>query len=397
MMNKKTMGIAVAVLVALGIAAAAAVKVVAKKGGEGDKKPEVALVFEPREVTKPMLTNMPVTVEFSGPLVAPQTAIVRAKASGTLLTLTTAEGSRVKAGQLMGRLDSTDMDNRMAERRAMVEAARAQEAQALRTHTSNQQLADQKFISPMALDASRVALDAARANARAAQAQMGTVRAAADLAILVAPIDGIVAKRHVVAGEKLSPEQQIITLVDVRKLELAGSVGTHEVPLLKAGMLLQVMVEGVAQPIAGQLVRIAPAAEPGTRSIGVAVAIDNAGETLRAGQYGVAKATFQSDAPRMTVPVTAIVSAGGQDFVWVLEGGTIARRAVTTGLRDANAGRIEILNGVDKDVTLLAVKFDNLRDGQKASLGSTGNAAPVPSPGASAAATSAAASMPTAK
>jgi membrane fusion protein (multidrug efflux system) len=91
----------------------------------------------------------------------------------------------------------------------------------------------------------------------------------------VAPIAGIVAKRHVVPGEKVSAEQQVLTIVDLARLELAGAVGTHEVARLAPGMPVQVQVEGVDQPVAGRIARIAPAAEPGTRSIGVTIELPN--------------------------------------------------------------------------------------------------------------------------
>ena len=64
----------------------------------------VVLEFAASEVVAPQFTSLPVTIEFAGPLVAPGTAVVRAKASGTLLSLAVAEGSRVRAGQTLGRL-----------------------------------------------------------------------------------------------------------------------------------------------------------------------------------------------------------------------------------------------------------------------------------------------------
>ena len=100
----------------------------------------------------------------------------------------------------------------------------------------HQGLADQKFISPNALDSSRTALDAARAGLDAAQAQLSTARVSLRDAALVAPIAGLVSKRHVVPGEKLAMEQPVLTLVDLATLELAGTVGTHEVALLAPGM-----------------------------------------------------------------------------------------------------------------------------------------------------------------
>ena len=179
-----------AVVAAAGIATAVAVGAVKGKpatgpGGAGTKA-EVALEFTAREVVRPMVAPLPVHVEFSGPLVAPSTAVVRAKAHGTLLALSVAEGSRVRAGQVLGTLDLGELQGRVAERNALLESARAQLAQAERTHESNQRLAAQQFISSHALETSRSALETARAQARAAEAQLATMRVSLRDAALVA-------------------------------------------------------------------------------------------------------------------------------------------------------------------------------------------------------------------
>jgi RND family efflux transporter MFP subunit len=248
----------------------------------------------------------------------------------------------------------------------MLESARAQLAQAERTHDSNQRLADQKFISPNALDASRSALDTARAQLRAAEAQLNSLRVSLRDAALVSPIDGLVAKRHVVPGEKLAAEQPLLTIVDLKTLELAGSVGTHEVSMLTPGLPVEVRVEGVDQPVAGRIARIAPAAEPGTRSIGVTITLPNPKEALRAGQYAMARVQLPDPVQRLTLPAAAIGSTSGQEHVWVIEKGALARRIVTTGRRDGSAGRVEVLNGVTPEAQVLAARFDNLKEGGKA-------------------------------
>lgn len=361
------------VLLAASVAAALATVGQPGKGGkdgakDGDGKPQVTLEFTPREVVAPTLASMPSVIEFSGPLVAPQTATVRAKTGGTLLTLAVAEGSRVQAGQLIGTIDATEMASRLAERSALVESARASLAQAERTHSSNQRLADQQFISPIALDQSRAALDAARAQERAAMAQLDTVRAASRDTRIVAPIAGIVSKRQAVAGEKVAAEQPVVTIVDLARLELVGSVGTHEVSQLAPGAPVQVKVEGVDQAVGGKIARIAPAAEPGTRSIGVTIELANPNERLRAGQYALARVELADPQQRLTVPATAVGSTAGQDHVWLIEQGVLARRAVTLGRRDAREGRIEVLGGLSPSSQVLAARFDNLREGAKAAV-----------------------------
>ena len=370
------------VLALAGVAAAVAMVAKPGKAASGadaakdkDGKPIVTLEFTPREVVVPIMAAMPTSIEFSGPLVAPQTAVVRAKSAGTLLSLTVAEGSRVRAGQVLGRIDGADIGARLAERSAQLEAARAALAQAERTQASNQRLADQQFISPIALEQSNTALDAARAQARAAQAQVETVRVASRDNQIVAPIAGVVARRHVVVGEELSREQQVLTIVDLARLELAGSVATHEVAQLAPGMAVQVAVEGVGDTVAGRLARIAPAAEAGTRSIRVTIELANPQERLRAGQYAMAKVRLADATQRLTVPLTAVGNTAGQDHVWVIEAGLLARRGVTLGRRDDREGRVEVLQGVRAGGQVLAARFDNLREGAKAVVVATKSAA----------------------
>ncbi|MEN9629511.1 MAG: hypothetical protein RJA10_2738 [Pseudomonadota bacterium] len=333
---------------------------------DGDGKKDVTLEFTPREVAQPQMARLVSRLSFSGPLVAPSTAVVRAKASGTLLSLGVQEGSRVSGGQTLGRIDLSEQTSRLAERSASVESVRATLAQAERTHASNERLAAQQFISPIALENSKAAVDTARAAVNAALAAADTTRIGLRDSALVAPISGIVAKRHVLPGERLSMEQQVLTIVDLARLELAGAVGTHEVSRLAPGMPVLVEVEGVAQAVAGRIARIAPAAEPGTRSIGVTIELPNPKELLRAGQYAVARVELADDTDRLTLPLAAVGNTSGQDHVWLIEGGQLARRSVKLGRRDEREGRVEVIDGVPATAQVLAARFDNLREGAKA-------------------------------
>ena len=346
---------------------------------------EVPLDFTPGEAARPLTLALPQVVEFSGPLVAPNTAIVRAKATGTLLALDVQEGQRVKAGESLGRIDVSELQSKVAERAANLAAVKTTLAQAQRTHESNIGLANDKFISPIALENSKSSLDSAKAQVAAAEATLDSARIALRDASLVAPISGIVSKKYVVAGEKVTAEQQVVTIVDLRLLELAGTVGTQEVGRLTTGMPATLKIEGLDKPMEGKLARIAPAAEAGTRSIGVVVQLQNPKETLRAGQYAVAQVQIGDATPRLTVPISAISSASGQEYVWTVENGKLLRRTVTTGRRDPVKGRAEVLEGLTADAPVLGARFDNLREGAKARVVADATAAtPKPLPQAAA-------------
>ena len=358
------------------IIAAAALLAVSRAKSTGpaddkDKKAAVTLEFTPAEVIRPVLMAMPERIEFSGPLMAPRTAIVRAKAAGTLLNLSVAEGSRVKAGQPLGTIDLSDLQSRAAERAAGVDSARARVNEAERLHSSNVDLANQKFISTNALESSRATLETARAQLKSAQAQSATAGLSIREAALAAPISGVVGKRSVVPGEKVSAEQELLTVVDLSALELVGVVGTHQVSLLKPGQKLSVRVEGSETAVEGRIDRISPSAETGTRGIRVVVLLANPNEVFRAGQYASAVVLLDDAAPRLTLPVAAIGQASGQDFVWTLEKGALVRRIVITGRRDDRGGRVEVTQGLSPDAQVLAARFDTLKEGALARVNGT--------------------------
>lgn len=351
-----------------------------------DKKPQVTLEFSAAEVIRPVLAALPERIEFSGSLMAPRTAVVRAKASGTLLALSVAEGHRVKAGQPLGSIDLADLQSRAAERSAGVESAQARVVEAERAHAANEGLARQQFISANALESSRATLETARAQLKSTQAALASSKLGIREAALTAPISGVIGRRNVLPGEKVSAEQELMTVVDLSVLELAGVVGTHQISALKPGQLLSVRVEGAVAPVPGRIDRIAPSAEPGTRGIRVVVVLANPGEAFRAGQYASAVVMLDDAAQRLTVPITSVGQASGQDYVWTVEKGVLVRRIVITGRRDNVAGRVEVTQGLTPELQVLGARFDTLKEGAPAKIVVKAAAPTAPAASASAAA-----------
>ena len=351
-----------------------------------DKKPQVTLEFSPAEVIRPVLAALPERIEFSGSLMAPRTAVVRAKASGTLLALSVAEGHRVKAGQPLGSIDLADLQSRAAERSAGVESAQARVVEAERAHAANEGLARQQFISANALESSRATLETARAQLKSTQAALATSKLGIREAALTAPISGVIGRRNVLPGEKVSAEQELMTVVDLSVLELAGVVGTHQISALKPGQLLSVRVEGAVAPVPGRIDRIAPSTEPGTRGIRVVVVLANPGEAFRAGQYASAVVMLDDAAQRLTVPITSVGQASGQDYVWTVEKGVLVRRIVITGRRDNVGGRVEVTQGLTPELQVLGARFDTLKEGAPAKIVVKAAAPTAPAASASAAA-----------
>ena len=339
----------------------------AKRDAGTAKEVPAALQFVEGDVAyverRPLDRWLPV----SGTLQAVRQAVVKAKIAGDVEALTVREGEAVRAGQKLARINSPDLAARLAERQGALESARAQLALAEKTRSMNLRLLADKFISQNAFDGTESTYDVARGNLKSAEAQVQVARNALADADVVAPLSGIVARRHVQTGEKVAVESPIVTIVDLTDLEVQALVPALDVPELVPGMPVELAVDGFGERrFAGRIERINPSTEPGTRAIIVYVALPNPDAALRSGMFATGRIALAASAPLPTLPAIAVRSEAGQSYVWTIERGRLAKRIVSTGRRDETSGRVEIRSTLAPDTPVLAARFDNLKDGAPA-------------------------------
>jgi RND family efflux transporter MFP subunit len=184
---------------------------------------------------------------------------------------------------------------------------------------------------------------------------------------VVAPLAGIVAKRHVQTGEKVAIEAPLVTIVDLRDLEVQALVPAIDIPELTLGMPVELGVDGFGERrFTGRVDRINPSTEPGTRAIIVYVSLPNPDAALRSGMFTTGRIRLAASAPVPTLPMAAVRSEAGQSYVWTIDHGKLARRIVMTGRRDETNGRVEIRTPLPAQTPVLATRFDNLKDGAPA-------------------------------
>jgi RND family efflux transporter MFP subunit len=296
-----------------------------------------------------------------------RSAVVKAKVAGEVRALTVREGEVVTAGQVIGRIDTADLEARLIERQGALESARAQLALAEKTRATNQTLLKQNFISQNAFDNSESSFNVARGGAKSAEAQVQIARNALKDAVLTAPLAGIVAKRHVQAGEKVNFDTPVVTVVDLGTLELNAMVPAVDVPELGLGMPVDLAIDGFGERrFSGRVERINPATEPGTRAIVVYVGIPNVDGTLKGGMFATGRIALAAAPPVPTLPAAAVRTEAGQSYVWTIDDGKLVRRVVVTGRRDDEAGRVEIKTALPAGAQVLAARFDNLKEGAPA-------------------------------
>jgi len=374
------MAVAVAMLVVGAIGGTAAMRVI-KKGDESAKQQTVTLEFTPADLTrveaKPIARWLPV----SGTVQPVRQATVKAKVSGDVREVTVREGETVHSGQLLARIDTADLDAKLIERVGALESAKAQLALAEKNRTTNGALLKQNFISQNAFDTFESTYNVAQGNVKSAEAQVQLARNALKDAIATSPLTGVVAKRHVQPGEKVAFDSPLITVVDLKDLELQAMVPAVDVPELAIGKMVELTIDGFGERrFTGRIERMNPSTEPGTRAILVYVGIPNADGALRGGMFATGRIALSASAPVATLPATAVRVEAGQTYVWTVESGKLVKRGVVTGRRDEAAGRIEVKTDLPPDAPVLAAKFDNLKDGSPAIVKAPPAAVPASAP-----------------
>ncbi|MCC6194973.1 MAG: efflux RND transporter periplasmic adaptor subunit [Burkholderiales bacterium] len=356
------------ILLAVGALSGAVALRIVKKQEEGkDKNVQVTLEFAPADLavveSKPLSRWLPV----SGTMQPVRQATVKAKVSGEVREITVREGDAVKAGQVLARVDTADLEAKLIERQGQLESAKAQLGLAEKTLATNQKLLKQNFISQNAFDSSESSMNVSRGSVMSAQAQVKLAQNALKDAVATSPLAGIVAKRHVQQGEKVAFDAPLVTVVDLTDIELVAMVPAVDIPELKPGMAVELAVDGFGdRRFAGRIERINPATEPGTRAILVYVGVPNASHELRGGMFASGRISLAASAPAMSLPAGAVRQEGGQTFVWAIDDGKLVRRMVVTGRRDEESGRVEIKTALPATLKVLAARFENLKEGAPA-------------------------------
>ena len=364
--GRRVIGIFIVLAVVGAISGSVAFRLAKKDANEGSKAP-VTLEFAPDDLTRVAMRPLSRWLPVSGALQPLNQAAVKAKVSGEVRYITVREGERVQAGQVLARIDTADLEVKLVERVGALESAKAQLALAEKTRASNQALLKQRFISQNAFDNSESTLSVSMGTLKSAEAQVQLARNALRDAVATSPLTGIVAKRHVQLGEKVAFDSPLVTVVDLKHMELQAMVPSVDVPEIAIGMPVDLAIDGFGERrFSGRIDRINPATEAGTRAILVYVGIPNADASLRGGMFATGRIALAADAAVPTLPQSAIRTEAGQTFVWAIEAGKLVRRIVTVGRRDDQAGRIELKTALPPELQILASRFDNLKDGAPA-------------------------------
>lgn len=328
----------------------------------------------------------------TGYVIAQRKASVASKATGRLEWLGVLEGSKVRAGEVIARLENRDTQAQRDQAAANVQVAqanlgqgRAELSEAELGFKRSEDLVSKKFISESAHDSAQARLNKARAALAGYEAAVSVARAnlrvsevALDQAVIRAPFDGVVINRNANVGDTITPFSQavdtkgaVVTIADMTSLEVEADVAESSLSSIHVGQAVDIQLDAIPDHrMEGVVNRIVPTMDRAKGTILVKIRFlrpdprvlpDMSAKVAflkRKVSAGERKQVF-------SVPSSAVIQLNGRQNVYVFEDGKAHLRPVEVGSKVGD--KIEI-HGVAPGTRVLVQPPAGVVDGRAVKL-----------------------------
>jgi RND family efflux transporter MFP subunit len=319
-------------------------------------------------------------ISANGYVVARTKASVSAKVPGRLSYLGVAEGSLVRKGEVIARLENQDFRAARDAAQAAVAKSEAQLAQAKRDLTRAQSLRDRQVISDTDLENERTKEGVQEAQLRQDQAEAALAQANLENTMVRAPFAGTVLRKDAEVGEIVAPSSAgggltrtaIVTMADLTTLEVEVDVNEAYIARIANAQPAHLVLDAYPDTsFRGRVRQVVPTADRDKATVQVKVSIlDHDPRILP--EMG-AKVVFEENvsssaapaavAERVLVPKGALVRDANGTRVWLVENGRAQSKSVEAGLERGD--RVEIRSGLSGGESVILDPPAGLKDGAK--------------------------------
>lgn len=296
-----------------------------------------------------------------GSIEVDERAVLSAQLTATVLDLPFREGERVKAGEIIYRLDDAEMRAELGRLNAVVERIGGELETARREQERQRELFESKLTPEKLLDDAVQRVDSLSAQLREAQASRSLVQTRLEYAVGTAPFGATVQRLHVQRGELARAGSPVLELVAADTLKAVVQVAQGDIGSIRAGQPASVYVPALEQRWDGQVDRIYPALDEATRNATIAVLLPESAAGLRVGMAAVVDARLALYEAALTLPAQAVYSEHGASWVFVADGDRARRRAVRVG--PGQGGRILIEEGLEDGSVVIVTADPRVHDG----------------------------------
>jgi RND family efflux transporter MFP subunit len=329
----------------------------------------------------------------SGYVVAQRKASVASKVAGRLVSITVEEGSRVKKGQIIARLENDDAQAARERAQANVafaysslEQAKAELDDAYLNYSRKKELVEKGYIARADFDVAearykraKAAVAAQDAALRASEAALKEAGVMVDYTLIRAPFDAVVLTKNADIGDIVTPlaaaaeaKAAVVTVADMDSLQAEVDVSESNIEQVKVGQPCEIQLDALPNDrFEGSVHMIVPTADRSKASVMVKVAFkEKDARILPEMSVKVAflsrAVTSQDRNPLRAVRFSGLSRENGQPFVFVVRGDRAVKTPIRVGRRMGDMA--EVLDGVEVGDKVVVAPLDKLRDGTKIKL-----------------------------
>jgi RND family efflux transporter MFP subunit len=308
-------------------------------------------------LTSPAQANAVLTA--SGYVVARRKAAVASKGTGTLVFLGVEEGDRVKKGQVIARLDDSDVVATLKRARENLRLAEADLNDAKQTLERQRILLQRDLVAQAEYDVAEARYKRVIASIDAAKFAVREAEVAVDNTRIVAPFDGTVLKKNADVGEIVAPlagaassRAAVVTIADMSSLEVEADVSEANITRINPDQNCEITLDAYPQQrYPGVVTKIVPTADRAKATVLVKIrfkayderVLPEMGAKIAFLPPGEAGAEASGEAV-LTVPAAAVATRNGQQVVFQVHEDRAIETPVVVGRRLGNL--IEIKQGL---------------------------------------------------
>jgi len=380
-----------------------------RSGPQRSAKTEV-----PVQVTSAALKPLTYSMRVTGDIMPLMQVDLFPKVSGYLERMDVHIGDVVKQGQVIAQIDRTDFLQKVREIEAKVAQAKAQLAE-LETGTRTEELrqaeeavrqaqsrfenaklqreriealykreviskkerdttdmeytvaeaqlaSSQQHLKQLRDGARQEVKDASQAKLKEMEAILEQERTRLQNAKLVAPFRGEISRKYVDAGALVSPSTPLVSLVHTETLKVIANVLEKDIPLLKPGMKAKIRVESYPEKVfEGRVEKINSALELSTRTLQAEIYVLNTNRFLKPGMFANVEVVLLEKSQTLIIPREAVIEAGSELSVFVVEGKQAVRRPITLGYEQDRF--VEVLKGINEGEQVIIKGQQLIKDG----------------------------------
>lgn len=322
------------------------------------------------EVMPAFNKNITPVLTFSASLEPVWRSDISPKVDGRIESLHTDEAQKVRAGQIIAKLENMDFSAQVSQAEGTLYSVSADLAQAKADLARNKILVDQGALSQQQYDASSAKVASLEGQLRASQGNLGYQQSRLGFTDVVTPHAGTVLTRYLQPGDYAKAGTPIFTIADTSVMLAKATVGEGQITQVKLGDPAQILVDALSdQPFTGKITKIVPAAAVPARTFTLEVSIDNSQDTLLSGLTAKVMAKGKERMNALVVPESALVLFEDQQTVFVLSNDQVVQRKLRIGY--IGNGWAEVLSGLNPGELIVVKGQNTIRDGSKVQVTAT--------------------------